>query len=134
MSFMSRKLAAVLMALVILNFARELRAQPVETNLVRLNAAWRYNHADCLVGTAWTATNYDDTIGNWLSGPGGFTGGETRPEALLGFSSVSGDVTPSSSSVSTGGEPGTSAWNRKRNGRKDAPDLPSMGNPRRRSV
>ena len=64
MLLMSRKLAAVLVALIILSFAPGLRAQPVETNLVRLNAAWRYNHADCLVGAGWTATNFDDTIGN----------------------------------------------------------------------
>jgi len=88
MRLMSRKLAAVLGALMILNFAPGLRAQPVETNLVSLNAVWRYNHADCLDAVGWMATNYNDTIGNWLSGPGGFTGGETRVEALVGVTTT----------------------------------------------
>ena len=64
------------------------RAQPVETNLLPLNASWRYNHTDCLDGVPWTATGYDDTVVNWTNAPGGFTGGETRPEALLGVTTT----------------------------------------------
>ena len=73
-----------------LSLVAAVRVQAQGTNfaLINLNSTWRYNHADCLDGVAWTNSAYDDSAGNWLSGPGGFTGGETRPEALLGVSTT----------------------------------------------
>jgi hypothetical protein len=65
------------------------QAQPLETNLLPLNATWRYNHADCLDGVPWTTAAYDDTTVNWTAGPGGFTGGEANTAALLGVTTTS---------------------------------------------
>jgi glucose/arabinose dehydrogenase/mono/diheme cytochrome c family protein len=63
-------------------------AQEIRTTVLAMNATWRYNHADCLDGVSWTAPDYNDSGPNWLAGLGGFTGGETRVEALLGVSTT----------------------------------------------
>ena len=79
------RLRAGLLLAVALAWPTATQAQPLETNLLSLNASWRYNHTNCFSDASWTATNYDDSnLNNWTNAPGGFTGGETRPEALLG--------------------------------------------------
>lgn len=64
-------------------------AQAVQTNLLSLNAAWRYNHTTCLDGVPWATTNYDDSVlNNWTNAAGGFTGGEANAAALVGVSTT----------------------------------------------
>ena len=83
MSRMYRSICSVLL-MSLLGCATVAPAFAQGTTLVLLNLtdSWRYNHADCLDGIPSTAPGYDDSTVNWVSGPGGFTGGETRTEAL----------------------------------------------------
>ena len=37
-------------------------------SLVPINATWKFNEAAMNLGTAWTATNYDDTVSGWSNG------------------------------------------------------------------
>ena len=90
MSRMHRSIFSVLL-LSLLGCATVAPASAQGTTLVLLNLSdsWRYNDADCLDGIPWTAPGYDDSTVNWVSGPGGFTGGETRTEALPGVTTTS---------------------------------------------
>jgi uncharacterized repeat protein (TIGR03806 family) len=84
MRTISRRFCGAVALLGFIVSSSELRAQPTEILLLPIASPWRYNHVDCLDAVAWTATNYNDTVGNWTNATGGFTGGETRAEALLG--------------------------------------------------
>lgn len=84
----SKLLAAAGAAVLTVLATLSARAQPSEVVVLPIASSWRYNHMDCLNAVAWAATNYDDTIGNWAAGTGGFTGGETDPNALVGVSTT----------------------------------------------
>src|SRR5688572_24633450 len=84
MRMFSKLLAAAVAAVLSFAATPSAHAQPTEVLLLPIASTWRYNHMDCLDAVGWAATNYDDTVGNWASGVGGFTGGETRVEALVG--------------------------------------------------
>src|ERR1043165_5550603 len=48
-------------------------------NIFGLTNVWKYS-TDCHDGDNWQTPGYDDS--SWLSGPGGFTGGETSAAIL----------------------------------------------------
>src|SRR5882672_4576616 len=57
--------------------------------ITAVDAVWKYKFDsayECLDGTNWEQPGFDDST--WASGPGGFTGGETRAAALIGVNTT----------------------------------------------
>src|SRR5688500_9053610 len=84
-----RRFVALLLFTIAAGVTWRAQAQPLSFSIFGPTNSWRYNHTDCFVWAGWAASNYDDSGVNWQAGPGGFTGGETRAEALLGVTTTS---------------------------------------------